>query len=117
MGAEAGDARRQGDASAPMLLGEGPGEEAPAALVGGGEEPVDGTVDLSGGAVRLILASQALASVRGRSTVLVGHRSLPPSEKPPEREGHRRFSRPLNLLISHPTPAADEAVFPGVLGL
>jgi len=29
----------------------------------------------------------------------------------------RRFSRPLNLLISHPTPAADEAVFPGFFGL
>ena len=29
----------------------------------------------------------------------------------------RRFSRPLNLLISHPTPAADEAVVPGFFGL
>ena len=53
MGAEAGDARRQGDAAAPMLQGEGSGEEAPAALVGGGEKPVDRTVGLrrSGGQV------------------------------------------------------------------
>ncbi|MBV8230030.1 MAG: hypothetical protein JO329_08610 [Planctomycetaceae bacterium] len=57
MGAEAGDACHQGDAAAPVLLGEGPGEEAPAALVGGSEEPVDGTVYLSGRAVRVLLAS------------------------------------------------------------
>ena len=88
MGAEAGDARRQGDAAAPMLQGEGSGEEAPAALVGGGEKPVDRTVGLGGRAVRLLLAGQALAAVRDRPPVRLGHTPLPPCEKPSEREGH-----------------------------
>jgi hypothetical protein len=73
MGTEAGNACRQGDAAAPMLDGEGSGEEAPAALVGGGEESVDGTVQLSGGTIGLLLAGQALASVRDSPPVLVGH--------------------------------------------
>jgi hypothetical protein len=73
MGAEAGDARRQGDAAAPMWEGEGSGEEAPAALVGGREESVDGTVHLSGETIGLLLAGQALAWVRDSPPVLVGH--------------------------------------------
>src|SRR5689334_24345682 len=88
MGAEAGDARRQGDAAAPVLQSKGSGEEAPAAFVGGGEEPVDGTVGLGGRAVRSLLASQASAAARDRTTDLVGHTSLPPCEKPSEEEGH-----------------------------
>ena len=64
MRAEAGDERRQGDAAAPMLEDEGPGEEAATALVGGGEEPVDGSVGLCGWAIGLLPASQAPTSVR-----------------------------------------------------
>jgi hypothetical protein len=85
MGAEAGDAGHQGDAAAPVLLGEGSREEAPAALVGGSKEPVDGTVHLSGRAVRVLPASRALASVQIRQLVLVGHKPLPPCDKPSER--------------------------------
>jgi hypothetical protein len=48
MGAEPGDTGHQGNAATPVLLGEGSREEAPAALVGGSKEPVDGTVHLSG---------------------------------------------------------------------
>jgi hypothetical protein len=86
MGAEAGDPRRQGDAAAPVLQGEGSGEEATAAFVGGGEEPVDGTVGLGGRAVRLLPASRALASMRERPLVHVGHTPFPPCEKISERE-------------------------------
>ena len=66
-----GDGR--GGTALPVLEGEGSGEEAPAALVGGGEEPVDGTVGLGGRAVRLPLAGQALAAVWDRPPVRVGH--------------------------------------------
>ena len=73
MGAEAGDACRQGDAAASMLESERTGEEAPAALISGRKEAVDGTVHLSGGTIGLLLAGQALASVRDLPPFLVGH--------------------------------------------
>ena len=79
MGAEAGDEPRQGDAAAPVLQGEGPGEEAPAALVGGGEEPVEGTVGLGGRAVRLLPASQAPAAARDRPPFLWDIRPVLPA--------------------------------------
>jgi hypothetical protein len=60
MGAETGDASHQGDATAPVLLGERSGEEAPAALIGGGKESVDGTVHISGRAVRVLPTRRAL---------------------------------------------------------
>jgi hypothetical protein len=85
MAVEAGDACHQGDAAATVLLGKGPGEKAPDVLVGGSEEPVDGTVYLSGWAVRVLLASWALARVRGRKLVLVRHKPLPPCDKLSDR--------------------------------
>jgi hypothetical protein len=70
MGAEAGDASHQGEATAPVLLGERSGEEPPAALVGGREKSVDGTVHLSGRAVRVLPAGRALTRVEAAQVLL-----------------------------------------------
>jgi hypothetical protein len=70
MGAEAGDASHQGDATASMLLGERSGEEAAATLVGGGKESVDGTVYLSGRAVRVLPTDRALTRMEATQFLL-----------------------------------------------
>jgi hypothetical protein len=70
MGAEAGDASHEGDATAPVLLGERSGEEAAAALVGGGKESVDGTVHLSGRTVRVLPTGRALTPMEATRFLL-----------------------------------------------
>jgi hypothetical protein len=70
MGAEAGDARHQGDATASVLLGERSGEEAAAALVASDEELVDGTVYLSGRAVRVLPTGRAFTPMEATRLLL-----------------------------------------------
>jgi len=70
MGAEAGNASHQGDTTASVLLGERSGEEAAAALVGGGKESVDGTVYLSGRALRVLPTGRALTRMESTRFLL-----------------------------------------------
>lgn len=99
VGAEAGDTSEQGDAATTVLLGKEAHDKPACSLVGNGEQVVEVTVVLGGGAAWLLTTGPAITAMNRRWLTALVHKPLPPLC---DRRGRQRHYNPRsgNLFLS-----------------